>query len=168
MNNATRRACVILGLLLAGCGGGSSTGTDDGQHEASAGGEDGHHRHHGEGHDEGHGEGHGEHGEHAELPPTVSAFHDVLAPAFHADPGPGRAQAACDAHETFDERAAAVRDAGAPEGADADAYAQAAAGLVAASAELTRVCGEGTEGAEAALDSLHDAFHAVVEQLGAD
>jgi hypothetical protein len=158
MNTTTRRACVILGLLLAGCGGGSGEGTGDGQDEASSGGEAEHHHH---------GEGHGGHHEHAELPPSVSAFHDVLAPAFHADPGPGRAQAACDAHETFDTRAAAVRDDAAPEGADADAYAHAAAGLVAASAELTRVCGEGTDGAEAALDSLHDAFHAVVEQLGA-
>lgn len=155
MNTPTRRACVILGLLLAGCGGGSAQSGDDEQREASAGGEAEHH------------DGHGEHHEHAELPPSVSAFHDVLAPAFHADPGPGRAQAACDAHETFDTRAAAVRDAGAPEGVDADAYAQAAGGLVAASAELTRVCGEGTDGAEAALDSLHGAFHAVVEQLGA-
>jgi len=109
-------------------------------------------------HDE-HGE-HGEHkGDHPKLTGAPHAFHETLAPLWHAAKGPDREQKTCDAVPTFEQRAADVQK----ESGDGDVAARA---LVASVADLKTECakpaGSRTD-FEAKLAGVHDAFHKVVE-----
>ena len=172
MYGAMRRTCLFAGalLLLAGCGGGDAEGGEGEHHEeASAGGE-----HHGEHHG---GEHHGEHGEgggheHGDMHPALHAFHEVLAPAWHADPGEARVAASCEASAQLVEltpplgeaMAEHVREAG---GTDEDATAPGA-NLATATASLGEACGadevDGTA-VEERIAGVHDAFHVIMEGL---
>lgn len=123
---------LLLGLAGFGCG--SSEPAAPTHAEATSGGE-------GEAHAEGH--------EHPALPPDLAAFHEVLAPVWHQDPGDGRAHAACDASQDFMQFSANV---------------EAGDDLRAASRHLAAVCGSADAAAiEEALAGVHQAFHDVME-----
>jgi hypothetical protein len=98
-----------------------------------------------------------EHGEHGKLSPELDAFHEILAPRWHADPGPQR---------TKDTRAAAVKSAAMPAGAEAAAWSEAGARLETSVVALEVECTAG--GADqakfdAAFSAVHDAFHHAME-----
>lgn len=136
-----------------------------------------HGEHHGEHHEHGgHGE-HGEHhgheseGEHAKLTGSVAAFHEVLAPLWHADKGPAREKKTCEAVPTFEQRAAAV-DGEVPEAAKADAagWHSAAQALAKSVGDLKAECGKpegGRADFEAKFHGVHEAFHGIAERAGA-
>jgi hypothetical protein len=96
--------------------------------------------------------------------PELEAFHDVLAPRWHSDPGPERTRQTCDAIAEFKSRAAAVAGSMAPTGASSNAWSQAGDRLERTVAELATACGEGTppEKFDAAFSSVHDAFHSAM------
>lgn len=131
---------VWLALALAGCGGGAAA--DEEPADDTAGGE---HEHAEEEHVHQGGE---EHRDHPEMTPELRAFHDVLAPVYHMDPGAERAQASCDAADSMASLAADV----------SEETVTAVEGL------STSCAGEpDVEGTEAALESVHDAFHHAME-----
>lgn len=131
-----------------------------------------HHEHgHGHGHEHGHGHGEAHHGGHGEghhgqhkhdFKGGMKAFHDMLAPAYHMDKGQARNDKACAA--TTSMREAAKTIAGEPVG-DAAAW-KAKSGELATSVEaLDKACQAKAE-VEQKLESLHDAFHAVMKLGG--
>jgi uncharacterized protein YceK len=122
-------------------------------HEHEHGGE---HAHGEEGHHDGHGKKHdGDHegGHHKMAAGPVKDFHDVLAPVFHMEKGAARADAACAAVPSFKEK-------GAPLATESKEHGAA---LVAAVAELEKVCASDKGAVEAKLDVVHEAFHKVME-----
>jgi len=144
--NLRKLAQVVVSLSLAACGGGAAeehSGAHGGNHGANGGG--------------------GE--QHAALPPTLDAFHDVLAPAWHSEPGATRSTEACTAAPSLRERAAVVQSDAAPEGVDAAAWTEATAALVANTDALVATCAEQGADGEARLAAVHEAFHALVEQV---
>jgi hypothetical protein len=122
---------------------------------AEGGGHEAQHEHeHGAGHHEERGDHHGAAG-------AVKAFHDVLAPVYHAEKNPARTEQACGAVPSFKERGAAV---GTEAGNDAKKKAAAEA-LVGAVGNLEKACAEsGRAQVDPSLEKVHDAFHAVVEK----
>jgi hypothetical protein len=106
------------------------------------------------------GEGAGEHGK---LTPELDAFHEVLAPRWHAAAGPARTTDACAAVPDFRTRAEAVKGAAAPAGASASDWAQASEKLVASVGGLDEACKSNDAAKiEPAFSALHDAFHAAM------
>ena len=104
-----------------------------------------------------------------EFPPEVEAFHDVLAPLWHADPGPGRTDNTCAALEDLGDRAEAVATGTVPplEREEQLSWQQAAELLVVSVEELELVCDqEGRPGFEDSLSAVHDRFHALIALLG--
>jgi hypothetical protein len=107
-----------------------------------------------------------EHGEHGKLSPELDAFHEILAPRWHADPGPQRTKDTCAAIADFKTRAAAVKSAAMPAGAEAAAWSEAGARLETSVVALEVECTAG--GADqakfdAAFSAVHDAFHHAME-----
>ena len=143
---------LALGLA-AGCGGGDGGTTAD--EEQTAGGDEG--EHHGEGHGEGHRDG----------PPTLVAFHEVLAPVWHSDPGEGRRAASCAAVTEMRDAASAITGAAAPEQlvGTPEEWAAAAGALASSVDDLGTTCEQTPDEAEAQLTNVHHAFHALGEQL---
>lgn len=80
----------------------------------------------------------------------VDAFHALLAPLWHARPGPERSQNAC---RKAPEMATLAKDI---KSADA-------AALVSASTALQSVCKGPLAGVDAALFDVHEAFHRLIE-----
>jgi hypothetical protein len=100
----------------------------------------------GSGHEAAHAE---HHAEHHEMRPELRAFHDVLAPVWHSEPGPVRATKACDASQAFLDKAPALGD---PE-------------LISAVSELGKACMEPNRPkVEEILTQVHGRFHALVER----
>lgn len=152
-----RSSSVAVGLVLViGCGG-SKEPAHDASHAAEH--AEGEHAE-GEKHDGGHGhEEGGEHHKHAKMEGAVKSFHDVLAPVYHAEKGPGRADKACAATASMKHEAAKV--AAEPAGDDAARKADADA-LTKSVADLEAACTGDKAGVEPALEKLHDAFHALI------
>jgi hypothetical protein len=156
MNRALSLAFVasFVSLSALGCAS-SQKGADDAHHH----GEHGEHDHGGHEHGE-HGE-HGKHEKHAPFTGGMKAFHDVLAPAYHAEKGPARDDKTCGGVAAMKDAAGKI--AGEPKGdagawkAKSDALAQQVDGLGAACASSPR--GD----VSAKLETVHDAFHALVE-----
>ena len=151
---------VFGGALFVGCG--SSGGADDGDEAEHSGGE-AHHEHRSG--DEGHHEGHGA------MPPVVEAFHDVLAPAWHSDPGAPRVAASCAAAPQLVELAGPLSEAmadhvRAEDGTEEEAAAEAAS-LTASTDALAASCeGEPDEATvEANIADVPARFHTVMEAL---
>lgn len=145
-------ALVALALTwpLVACGPSEPAKSAEGGHDAP------HEHEHGPG--AGH---HEEHGDHHGAAGAVKAFHDVLAPVYHAEKTPARTEQACGAVPSFKERSAAV---GAEAGDDAKKKASADA-LVGAIGNLEKACAEaGRVQVDPSLEKVHDAFHAVVEK----
>jgi hypothetical protein len=163
--DAAMRKSTILGWALVGalvgvgCGGGSAESTEaQSQSDEHAGGEQAGEHH----------EGEGEGDEHAGLPPSVEAFHSAMAPVWHSEAGESRASLACENAGTLVERADGITTSAMPEGVDQSGWATATSALVSAAADLNTACEAGGADAEAKLSAVHDAFHAVVDQLRAD
>jgi len=102
--------------------------------------------------------------EHPKLTPELDAFHEAIAPRWHADKGEARMTDTCGAVPDFQAKAAAVKAAAAPDKVDATAWADAGAGLETAIAGLETACG-GTDmpAFETAFEGVHDAFHHAME-----
>jgi hypothetical protein len=140
-------------------------------------GQPGHGEHGGHGAHGGHGEhgghgGHGEHGEHgggehakehANLPPTMTAFHDILAPLWHADEGAQRTTDTCNAIGELTTRARAIRTDAAPAGTDATVWTNAGVALEASVKNLHSECMTAARGAfQPTFADVHDKFHALL------
>ncbi len=80
----------------------------------------------------------------------IDAFHSVLAPVWHSEPGPGRTKNVC---ARTDEMA---RLAGDIKSVDASQ-------LVAAIATLKAKCGASQSEVDGALHDVHEAFHRLIE-----
>lgn len=109
------------------------------------------------------GEGSGEMMEHENLSPEMKAFHDLLAPRWHAAKGPQRMQDTCSAIEQFKASADAVAKATPPIPANADTWTAGTRALVAAVEELAKACPSGGD-FEAAFAKVHEAFHSLMMQ----
>ena len=154
-----------LVLVAAACGGGAKPDpavqpTDVQQHDIA---------HHatpdGEGAAMG-GKGMAEHHE-GKMPPTVSKFHDTLAPRWHAEHGAKRMADTCAALPQFHSDAAAIIAAPAPEGADASAWAAGGAQLDASVTALEAPCkASDAAGFEPAFERVHTSFHHLLEAGG--
>lgn len=132
MTKTIRLGSLFLVLAVAaGCGGAKKSATT-----APIGDDDTKMEHEGE--------------EHGEMPPAVHAFHEQLAPLWHAPEGDERAQHTCEAVPAMKAQAAAI------EGSE---------GLVAALDALAEACAaDGRPDFAAKFGAVHDAFHAVLEQ----
>lgn len=159
---------MSLVLVAVGCGGAPaepSTGADP-----AAGQGEPHGEHHGEEHGHGeHGGDHAEHGhkDHPEMTPGMLAFHDVMAPLWHADEkSPTRFDDTCKAMAEMEKLGAAVGEEPAPEGKDDD-WKAAGEKLVSTLKDLGGVC-EATKKDEfqAKFSAVHDAFHVQMELRG--
>ena len=93
------------------------------------------------------------------MTPSVHAFHEILAPVFHMEKGAPRVEKTCAA-------VADMKTAAKPVAADAsDDASKVRAGALTSSVDaLEAACGAaGRPDVEAKLESVHDAFHAVME-----
>ena len=170
----TKALVLAAGLAIAGCGGSDGGGaaepvvptTDDQPHD----GVDEHADHH-------EGEQHEEH----QLPPAMTAFHDIMAPLWHANEGEQRVADTCAKLPDMVDGVEAISDEGAPEGTPAvDAWLAAVSDLSSQLETLQQVCeggppstAEGSYPAEGSLaefqaefTGVHDAFHAVMAAMG--
>jgi hypothetical protein len=90
------------------------------------------------------------HHQHHKLAQDVDAFHAVLAPVWHARPGPERLQNACAKVDDMARLAGDIRSTD-------------AAQLVAAIASLRTSC-QGKQGnVDGALNDVHEAFHRLID-----
>ena len=121
-------------------------------------------------------EAHGEHGDHhggdghhdADKGP-LGQFHDVLAPVWHSKEGDERAGKACEQAAAMKDKATLVASGETPEHAAADApgWKEATTAAVTAADDLAAECARAdkdTAGVEAKLDTLHNAFHKLIER----
>lgn len=110
---------------------------------------------------------HREHGEHhANLPPEMHAFHDLLAPRWHTPRGDERTNATCGAIDQFMAAADAVAKATPPVAANADTWTTGTNALAVAVAQLEAACKAQPEAFEPMFASVHDAFHDLLKQTG--
>ena len=108
-----------------------------------------------------HGEHHGEGGHHHAMAPGMKSFHNVLAPPYHMDKGPARNDAACTNVPAMKDAAGKI--AAQPKG-DAAAWKVKADTLAKNVEGLDAACGvAGRADVAARLESVHDAFHALME-----
>lgn len=115
-----------------------------------------------------HHEGSGEAEHHANLPPELKAFHDLLAPRWHAEKGQQRITDTCAARDELKAAADAVAKATPPVATNADTWTNATRALVAAVDDLIQVCTvKGANDFEAVFAKVHDAFHALLAQTEA-
>ncbi len=81
---------------------------------------------------------------------SIAAFHDVLAPLWHAAEGPERTDKTCAATATMEQRAQDIGDAP----------------LVEAVHALAAECAGNRQAFQAKFTAVHTAFHAVAEKAG--
>ena len=92
-----------------------------------------------------------EHGHmHPHFAPDIDAFHTLLAPIWHNQPGKARSRNACAQAGKMSESAAQIRSA--------DARA-----LVATIANLKSTCKTKPTAVDTALSDVHEAFHRLIE-----
>lgn len=91
-----------------------------------------------------------EHHHHHRFAPDIDAFHAVLAPVWHAQPGEARAQDAC-------------AKAGRMASLAADIRSTDAAALRTAIAALQATCAGKPAGVDGALYEVHEEFHRLIE-----
>lgn len=105
--------------------------------------------------------------EHGAMAPTITAFHDILAPRWHAEKGAKRMADTCAAIPDFQRGAAAIVAAPAPEGAVAAAWTDGGKQLAEAVAALEAPCKASDAAAfEPAFHRVHESFHHVMEAGG--
>lgn len=154
-----RTLVLIAGLALSACGGSAtpdSTPPTPVQPAASHDGEQAARAEHGDEKNEDH--------EH-DFPAEMKSFHDVMSPVWHSDPGPARIKAACDANDTWVEKAYAVDNGPTPDGVDAEAWKKGTHDLGAAVEDFGRVCENDAAQSEQFLKGIHDAFHVLLDLL---
>ena len=115
---------------------------------------------------------HGEHGKgehhekHPPLPPAVKAYHEDLAPLWHAEKGPDRVAKTCAQAPALRDKATAITTAPRPENAVEAAWKDRAQDLLTATGELAAACEkEGRPDFEPRFVALHERFHALVDLL---
>lgn len=98
------------------------------------------------------------------MSPEVKAFHDVLAPRWHAERGAGRMADTCAAIPELRKGADAITAAKPPERAEPAEWTASARELGAAVAALGETC-QASDAAkfEPAFTAVHERFHAVLE-----
>lgn len=102
--------------------------------------------------------------EHGKLTPELDAFHDSLAPRWHAEKGAARQTDTCGAIADFQSKAAAVKAAPAPAGADAAAWTTAGTELETSVGALATACSTNDSAAfETSFEQVHHAFHKAME-----
>lgn len=139
-------ALLAAALAATACGGKSAPATATTEH--------GHAGHHGDAPHE------------HDFPPEVAAFHDTLAPLWHATPGAQRTEDTCTATGELDQRAEHLQNAAPPAGVDADAWAEKLAALREVLSDLSDDCvADRLDTFEADFTALHDAFHALIALL---
>lgn len=118
------------------------------------------HDEHGDHHEE-----HGEHHEHGDLSGSLNAFHDILAPLWHATKGDSRTTSTCAAAADLHDGAIAVDKGGPPANAkEPEQFRERSKKLIVAVDELGAECKKtGRPDFEAKFATLHDAFHGVME-----
>lgn len=103
-----------------------------------------------------------------DFPAEMDAFHDKLAPLWHADSGQARIDQTCTATGELDALAATVRDAPPPAGVDAAAWTERGTALVDSITKLSAACGSPDRATfEADFHGVHSAFHGLIELLPA-
>jgi hypothetical protein len=100
--------------------------------------------------------------EHHGMPPELARFHDVLAPNWHAEKGPARTKATCDAIGDFRTRADEVAHAAVPAGADGNKWAEDTKLLVNAVGQLGQACTDAHDTFELAFTEVHTSFEALL------
>lgn len=110
-------------------------------------------------------------GEHADgkaeahdFPPDVAAFHDVMAPLWHAPAGEQRAQETCVQSSQLVANVSIIQQSGTPANVKADKWSQAVTSLTQAVTELEQQCDD-KNSPEPALGEVHEAFHHLVKLL---
>jgi hypothetical protein len=101
-------------------------------------------------------------GDHPELTPEMTAYHDVLAPLWHSEP-----QDLCPAERELVRLAGEIEAAPPPDGVEAAAWTGRAAALVVANQALSELCASAAphDDRELGAAAVHDAFHALLELL---
>jgi hypothetical protein len=108
----------------------------------------------------------GEH-EMEKMPPEMKAFHDVLAPRWHAAKGAQRMKDTCAALPDFHADADALAKATPPRGANADTWTTGTKQLVGAVSELDTTCKTNDATSfEAAFGKVHESFHGLMAAGG--
>lgn len=111
-------------------------------------------------HEHGHHEHEGKHRKHHDLKGGMKAFHDVLAPIYHAEKSPARDDKACGAMGSM--RTASGQIGAEPAG-DAAAWKAKSDALTQALDGLDKACQTaGKADVAARLEVVHDAFHALM------
>jgi hypothetical protein len=109
----------------------------------------------------------GEPHEHS-FPAEMGAFHDKLAPLWHADSGQARIDQTCAATGELDALAAGVKNAAPPQGVDPARYGERAGALSDSIVKLSAACGSADRATfDADFGGVHSAFHALIELLPA-
>jgi len=100
---------------------------------------------------------------HPKLPPSVDAFHAVLSPIWHKEPGAVRIAAACENTGVLSERATAlVTEPPPPEASGKiEVWKLATSQLAGQVGALAAACTAGSSDIEAKLAELHEGFHKV-------
>ncbi len=128
---------IALALVLAACGGKSSTPAPAPHTEAE-----------------------GEHHEMEKMPPELVKFHDVLAPRWHAAKGPQRMTDTCAAIPDFKAAIVGIASAVPPAGTDATEWNNGTAELSQAVDGLDKTCQAHDAAAfEDAFLKVHQGFH---------
>jgi hypothetical protein len=98
------------------------------------------------------------------MPPTLRAFHDVLAPRWHAKPGPERMADTCKAIPDFRGNADAIATSQQPEGRDPAAWVAGGKQLSDAVTVLESACKSADATSfDAAFGQVHERFHGLLE-----
>jgi hypothetical protein len=105
-------------------------------------------------------------GEHPELPAELTAFHDVLAPLWHAEAGAQRETDTCAAVPAMQEKAAAIAAAPPPGDVDAALWGKQSDVLAGSVDMLGAGCGSGEQhDFDGEFGAVHDAFHGLLDLL---
>jgi hypothetical protein len=114
-------------------------------------------------------EGHAAHDEHANMPPDVVKFHDLLSPRWHAEKGAQRTKDTCAAAADFATTADALAKLPTPAGGDATRWAASTKELTDAVAALKTSCDAHDDAAfEETFHHVHVGFHHVAEAAGGE
>lgn len=110
-----------------------------------------------------------EHAEHANMPPEVMKFHELLSPRWHAEKGAQRTKNTCAAVPEFATTADSIAKLSTPAGGDAARWVGSTKELADAVASLKTTCDAHDDAAfEEAFHRVHVGFHHVAEAAGGE
>ena len=103
---------------------------------------------------------------HAGQPAEVAAFHDRLAPLWHAEANQARTDGTCGAIGDFEQLLGNLERAAAPETVDAVAWGERLGALRESIGAMGEDCANNQAGAfEAKFETVHNSYHALIEHL---